>query len=271
MAFAREGCESIALGDINLPELKKTEAAIKKSYPSTAVYISQLDITDEAAVERFHGAIISQFGRLDFAVNSAGYGHPGTPIHLLHSKEWDHTYAVNQQGVCILNILYVLGFHGFVLCLSRPLTISLFFQVFLCEREQLRQMLKQNIPAALKSRGSIINVTSLCQTTPMNGFTAYSASKGSVLGLSKCDALDYGKDQIRVNCLAPGNTVTPMLYEAVGDEGLKALAAATPLVRNATPDDIANAIVWLSSPSASFVTGTTLTVDGGYNLCTGPP
>ena len=144
-------------------------------------------------------------------------------------------------------------------------------QVFLCEREQLRQMLQQDILTELRCRGSIVNVTSLCQTTPMNGFTAYSASKGGVLGLSKCDALDYGKDQIRINCLAPGNTVTPMLSEAVGDEGLKLLAAATPLQRNAPPEDIADAIVWLSSPCASFVTGTTLTVDGGYNLCTGPP
>jgi len=132
-------------------------------------------------------------------------------------------------------------------------------------------MLKQDILTGLKNRGSIVNVTSLCQTAPMNDYTAYSASKGGVLGLSKCDAFDYGPDNIRVNCVAPGNTVTAMLIDAAGDEGLRYLASNTPLRKNATPEDIADGIVWLSSPRASFVTGTTLTIDGGYNLRTGPP
>ena len=129
-------------------------------------------------------------------------------------------------------------------------------------------MLQQDILTGYNCRGSITNITSLCQTVPMNNYAAYSASKGGVLGLSKCDALDYGPDSIRINCVAPGNTTTPMLIEAAGDAGLKALAAATPLRRNATPEDIANAVVWLSSSKASFITGTTLTVDGGYNLRT---
>jgi len=132
-------------------------------------------------------------------------------------------------------------------------------------------MLKQDILPGLQNRGSIVNITSLCQTVPMNNYTAYSASKGGVLGLTKCDAFDYGPDSIRVNCIAPGNTTTPMLIEAAGDEGLRYLASNTPLRRNATPEDIANAIVWLSSPRASFITGTTLTIDGGYNLRNGPP
>ena len=132
-------------------------------------------------------------------------------------------------------------------------------------------MLKQDILPGLKNRGSIVNITSLCQTVPMNNYTAYSASKAGVLGLAKCDAFDFGPDNIRVNCVAPGNTVTPMLVEAAGDEGLKFLASQTPLRQNATPEDIADGIVWLSSPRASFITGTTLTIDGGYNLRTGPP
>jgi len=99
---------------------------------------------------------------------------------------------------------------------------GLYRQVFLYEREQLRQMLKQDILSDLRSRSSVVNVTSLCQTAPMNGFAPYSACKGGVFGLSKCDARDYGK--IQINCLTPGNTVTPMLCEAVGNEGLKMLA-----------------------------------------------
>jgi NAD(P)-dependent dehydrogenase (short-subunit alcohol dehydrogenase family) len=129
-------------------------------------------------------------------------------------------------------------------------------------------MLKQDMLEGFDCRASIINISSLCQTVPMNNFTAYSASKAGVLGMSKCDAFDYGPDRIRVNCIAPGNTVTPMLREYAGAAGIQALADATPLRRNATPEDIANAIVWLSSSRASFITGTTLTVDGGYNLRT---
>jgi NAD(P)-dependent dehydrogenase (short-subunit alcohol dehydrogenase family) len=132
-------------------------------------------------------------------------------------------------------------------------------------------MLTQEVIPGFSNRGSIINITSLCQTVQMNNYTAYSASKGGVLGLSKCDAFDFGPDNIRVNCIAPGNTTTPMLIEAAGEEGLRYLASNTPLRRNATPEDIANAIVWLSSPRASFITGITLTVDGGYNLRNGPP
>jgi NAD(P)-dependent dehydrogenase (short-subunit alcohol dehydrogenase family) len=132
-------------------------------------------------------------------------------------------------------------------------------------------MLGQEVLPKFGARGSIINITSLSHTMPVNDYTAYSASKGGVLGLAKSDAYDYGPESIRVNCIAPGMTVTPMLVEAYGDEGLRQLASVTPLRRNATPDDVAHAITWLSGPRASFITGSTITVDGGFNLRNGPP
>lgn len=143
-------------------------------------------------------------------------------------------------------------------------------QVFLCERAQLRQMLKQSPLPGYESCGSIVNVGSLCSTIAMPGLTAYSASKGGVLALSKCDALDYGPSKIRINCVGPGNVITPMLKSSMGEDHMTNMAAMTPLRRLGRPEDIGNAVVWLSSPMASYLTGVFLPVDGGLSLATGP-
>ncbi len=89
--------------------------------------------------------------------------------------------------------------------------------------------------------------------------------------MTKTDALDYGPQNIRVNDVAPGNTLTPMVVRAMPENHLDLFASMTPLRRNAVPVDIANAVVWLSSPRAAFITGISLAVDGGMNLQTGPP
>jgi 3-oxoacyl-[acyl-carrier protein] reductase len=115
-----------------------------------------------------------------------------------------------------------------------------------------------------------VNVTSLCATISVPGLTAYSGSKGGILGLSKTDALDYGSDKIRINCIAPGTIETPMSLEAMGEDYIRRTARTTPLKRNGQPEDVANAVAWLSSPQAAFITGITLPVDGGLNLYTGP-
>jgi NAD(P)-dependent dehydrogenase (short-subunit alcohol dehydrogenase family) len=130
-------------------------------------------------------------------------------------------------------------------------------------------MLKQGTLDGYQCRGSIVNVTSLCAHSAIPFLTAYSATKAAILGISKTDALDYGPEGIRVNCVAPGNTETPMVYNAMGKEYMEANARLNPLRRNAQPEDIANAIVWLSSPRAGYFNGILLLVDGGQNLFTG--
>jgi NAD(P)-dependent dehydrogenase (short-subunit alcohol dehydrogenase family) len=130
-------------------------------------------------------------------------------------------------------------------------------------------MLRQEILEGYQCRGSIVNVSSLCAHSAIPCLTAYSASKAAIMGISKTDALDYGPEGIRVNCVAPGNTETPMVYNAMGKEHMEANARVNPLRRNAQPEDIANAIVWLSSPRAGYVNGISLPVDGGQNLFTG--
>lgn len=132
-------------------------------------------------------------------------------------------------------------------------------------------MSKQDLLEGYESRGSIVNVTSLCSTIAMPGLTAFSGTQGGILGLTKTDALDFGPQRIRVNCVAPGNVATSMLDSAMGEKDQKEFASRTPLRRLGESEDIANAVVWLSSPLAAYITGISLPVDGGFCLSTGPP
>jgi len=111
VAFARDGCTQLVLGDINITGLEETRRSIKEAHHNAVVEIIHLDVTDEASVERFHAEAVSKFGRIDFAVNSVGYGHPATPIHNFPEKDWDLSYRVNQRGVgsvsfdCLIEML----------------------------------------------------------------------------------------------------------------------------------------------------------------------
>ena len=131
-------------------------------------------------------------------------------------------------------------------------------------------MLKQERGPKNGIRGSIVVVTSQLAEMTCNGMSAYSATKGGARGMCRSDALDYGPEGIRINTVGPGPTVTPLLLAAQDDSFIRLMEQITPLRRNALPDDIANAIVWLSSERASFVTGVSLMVDGGMGLEVGP-
>ncbi|KAL4801516.1 hypothetical protein BDV18DRAFT_164931 [Aspergillus unguis] len=240
LAFARDGCRKLVLGDLSSTGLDETREMILQKHPEAEVVTCVVNVTNAEQVERFHATAVEKFGRIDFTANVAGYGHPPAPSAELEAKEINKTFAVNLKGV------------------------------FLCEQAQLRQMLTQSPLEGFESRGSIVNVASLCATIALPGLAGYSASKGAALGLSRGDALDYGPHQIRVNCVAPGHIVTPMLEGAMGEEQMKDLAGITPLRRLGRPGDIANAVVWLSSPMACYLTGVNLPVDGGLALSHGP-
>lgn len=142
-------------------------------------------------------------------------------------------------------------------------------QVFLSQRAALRQMMKQDFLPNTEQRGVIINVGSIASNIVMPGLAPYTASKAAVLALTKSDALDYGPHKIRLVCVGPGNTLTPMLKAAASEEYMRAFAASTPYRRMAEPEEIANSIVWLCSPMAGYITGTFFPIDGGLNLWTG--
>jgi NAD(P)-dependent dehydrogenase (short-subunit alcohol dehydrogenase family) len=131
--------------------------------------------------------------------------------------------------------------------------------VFLCVRAEVRQMTAQD-PAG----GVVVNVASAAGAMGVPGLAHYSASKHGVIGLTKSVALEYAKAGIRVNAVLPGTVRTPMLQRfAGGDEGVDRMGQMSPLGRAAEPDEIAQAILWLTTPAASYLTGALIPVDGG--------
>ncbi len=172
---------------------------------------------------------VATYGALHIAVNNAGIeGGPG-PVAEQDRAAWDRVIAVNLTGV----------FEG----------------------------MRAEIPAILEAGGgAIVNVSSIAGLRGFQGAGAYVASKHGVNGLTKTAALDYARQGIRINAVCPGVIDTPMIDRATGgDEAVEAgYAQAEPIGRLGTPDEIAQAIVWLCSEDAAFVTGTTFPVDGGW-------
>jgi NAD(P)-dependent dehydrogenase (short-subunit alcohol dehydrogenase family) len=202
-----------------------TAAAVAKEIDSTAAAV-QVDVSDEASCRRMVEFTIEKFGRLDVAVNCAGLGNPDrSRVGELTFESWRRLMSVNLDGVFL--------------------------------------SMKAEIAAMLGGGGSIINISSVMGTVAVAGACAYIASKHGVVGLTKAAALDYAKDGIRVNAVAPGYVDTPML--ANRSEAQRAeIASRHPLGRIAAPEEIAAVVAFLASSESSFVSGAYYTVDGGY-------
>ena len=186
-----------------------------------------VDVGDEAAVKDAVDRLAETYGGLDFAHNNAGIQGTTKMLAELPFEEWDRVLRVNLAGV------------------------------FFCMKHELLQMVR-------RGGGAIVNTSSAAGLYALAGAPAYVASKHGVVGLSKAVAVDYAKHGVRVNCVCPSLTVTPM-YDAVVAAGtdLAAGHAAIPLGRPAQPEEIAEAVVWLCSPEASYVTALTMSLDGG--------
>jgi NAD(P)-dependent dehydrogenase (short-subunit alcohol dehydrogenase family) len=191
------------------------------------------DVGVPTAVDEMVERVLAKFGRLDFACNNAaGGGHPPTPLAEVPIEAFDSGLAVTLRGV------------------------------FLSMRAEL--------PAIIRSSGgSIVNISSTAGLQGVGGLATYVTAKFGVEGLTRVAALDYAADGVRVNALAPGPILTDNL-ERAGAAAQQAAAAAMPLRRVGQPEEVAAAVVWLSSDAAGFVTGTTLVVDGG-KLAGTPP
>jgi NAD(P)-dependent dehydrogenase (short-subunit alcohol dehydrogenase family) len=188
----------------------------------------QVDVTDRAAAAAMVARAIERYGRLDYAVNCAGVSSAYARTPDLAIEDWDRTLAVNLTGV------------------------------FLCMRAE--------IPSILASGGgAIVNVASAAGMMGVPGMSAYSASKHGVIGLTKSAALEFARKSLRINAVLPGTVRTPMIETFAGhDEGvLDGMGKMQPIGRMAAPGEIAEAIVWLCSDAASFVTGHAMAVDGG--------
>jgi len=187
------------------------------------------DVCDEAAVARAVAAVVAEFGGIDVLVNSAGVAGGG-PVHALALEEWNRVLDVNLKGT-------------FLVC-----------------KHVLPHMLSQ-------TSGSIINIASVEGIEGFEGGSVYNASKGGVVLLTRNMAIDYGRRGIRVNAVCPGFIQTPLAESVFGGalaEHLERVIEATQLGRIGQPEEIAGAVLYLASDDASYVTGQSLVVDGGY-------
>jgi len=229
LAFAREGAR-VAVADILEDAAQNTVSEIK-AMGGQALAIG-CDVTDDDAVKAMIAATVDAFGGLDCAFNNAGIAPyqvdaGGQKIADVAPEAWRRLIDVNLTGV------------------------------WLCLRHEVAQMRAQG------SGGVIINTASILGLIGSATSSAYVAAKHGVVGLTKTAAADHAEDNIRVNAVCPGYIETPMTEETMRRRGERILARV-PMARMGKAEEIAEAVVWLCSPKASFVTGVSWAVDGGY-------
>jgi len=228
LLFAAEGA-AVGLLDIDPAGGGKTLEMINSRGGKAALLSG--DVTSAADVSRVIEQIESKYDRIDVLFNNAGI-ELSRPLHQTSEQEWDRVLAVNLKGM------------------------------FLLAKAVLPIMMGQK-------SGAIVNTSSISGMLGWPAYAAYSTSKGGVIQLTRQMAVDYAAYNIRVNCICPGTTLTPLierLFELEEDPetAKQVIAARHPLGRFAQPEEIAQAVLFLASEEASFITGAVLPVDGGY-------
>jgi len=216
----------VAIVDRTEDALRQTADAIKDA--GGEVLLIACDVASPERVEAAVARTVETFGRLDIAFNNAGVENKATPLAEIELGEWDRILGINLRGT------------------------------FVCMKHELAQMLKQG-------GGVIVNTSSGAGIRGVAGGSAYAASKHAIIGMTKSAALDYAKSNIRVNAVLPGNIETPMMDRFTGGDIQKAIDLE-PVGRLGRPEEIAEAVLWMSSDLGSFVTGASISVDGGWSL-----
>ncbi len=226
VAFAREGAK-VVVGDVAVDGGNRTVNLIRDT-GGEAIFI-EVDVSKGDQVRQLVGETIATLGRLDCAFNNAGIEQPRAQLPDITDELWHRILSVDLTGV------------------------------WLCMKYEIPEMVK-------RGGGSIVNTSSICGIVALPGMAAYNAAKAGVAQLTRSGALEYAKAGIRINAVCPGFILTPMVERNLPAQGKQRAAAnaAQPMGRLGQPEEIAEAVIWLSSDAASFVTGTVLPVDGAW-------
>ena len=227
-AFAAEGA-AVVLADVNEATARAAaEQLVAASHKAIGI---RCDVTDDAQVKALVEHTVAAFGRLDAAFNNAGIQSPVAEVADASLAEFDRVNAVNLRAV------------------------------FSCMKYELLQMREQG-------SGAIVNNSSLGGLVGIAGRAIYHAGKHGVLGLTRSAALEYASRGIRINAICPGIIDTPMVAGMVSTqaEEMKELMKDVPIGRLGRAEEIADVVLWLCSPRASYVIGHALAIDGGYTI-----
>ena len=224
LAFAKKGAK------VAVVDWKKNDEIVDliKELGSEAIFI-KCDVSKTDDVKAMVAETIAAFGRLDYAFNNAGIEGASASTQDCSEENWDKTIGVNLKGV------------------------------WLCMKYEIPEILKQG-------KGAIVNCASVAGLVGFAGLPAYVASKHGIVGLTKTTALECATQGIRVNVVCPGVIQTPMIDRLTGKtkEGIERFKGFEPIGRFGLPEEIANAVIWMCSDEASFVTGHVMAVDGGF-------
>jgi NAD(P)-dependent dehydrogenase (short-subunit alcohol dehydrogenase family) len=225
LAFAAHGA-AVVLADVD--EQRGEEVAVAILDKGGDALFVLADVSDDADVETLVTDAVARYGRIDCAFNNAGVEGDQARLHEMTRASWDRVLAIDLTGV------------------------------WSCMRHELPYMLD-------RGAGAIVNCASVAGLVGFTGIPAYVAAKHAVVGLTKAAALDYATDGIRVNAVCPGVIATEMIERFTGGSAEVAAQMTTmePVGRLGMPEEVAEAVVWLCSDAASFVTGQAIAVDGG--------
>ena len=224
LAFARRGARVVMAGRRE-SEGEKAVAALAEI--GAAGHFIAVDVTRPDELSSLHRTIVAQHGRLDVAFNNAGYQEPRAPLVEQDPALYDRVFDTNVRAV------------------------------YLSLQHQIRIMVEQGGGAI------VVNTSVSGLRNPNPGLALYSASKAALVSLTRSAAMEYAEKGVRINAVAPGRVVTDMML-ASKIMDMSAVAAGLPIRRMGRPEEVAEAVVWLASASASFVVGHVLCTDGGF-------
>lgn len=225
--FLKNGWNTVLIGR-DTEKGMQVKQQLGETYSPTQVAFIQADISKSSEVEYANQITLSKFKTVDAIINNAGIVIHGE-VHETSEEDWDKIFDVDVKGT------------------------------FLVSKAFLPTMIKQD-------HGSIVNISSVSGMAGDRAMVAYNAAKGAIINMTRAMAIDYGKNNIRVNVVAPGPTNTPLFHQ-----DKQKFAKNSPLNRIVEPEEVAAAIYFVASPAASAITGEVIPVTAGFEISTGQP